>query len=462
MSTIAEIIQRQRRFFKTGAARSITYRKEALRRLDSAITRRESEILAALSADLNKSDFESIATEVSYVQAEIEHALRHIDQWSRSERRSVGFASFPAKAKVIKDPYGVTLHIAPWNYPFQLSLTPLISAVAAGNTVVLKPSEYSEHTSALLFELVDEVFERGHVDVVLGDATASTELLTHSWDYIFFTGSVAVGKIIASAAAKHLTPCTLELGGKSPCIVDQTAPIDLTARRIVWGKLLNVGQTCIAPDYVLVHESVYEQLLGALVAQIEKAYGPKADQSEDYGRLIHEKHAERMQRLLSGVNIYYGGEVNVSDRYVSPTLVTEVSPLSAVMQEEIFGPILPVIPYKNLEDIDALLEHHPNPLAFYVFTKNKKFAEQLLERYRFGQAAVNDTIMMIAENSLPFGGVGNSGYGAYHGKFGFDTFSREKPVLYRSTLLDPPIRYAPYRGKLSFLKALLRINRWFS
>ena len=458
MSSIAEIIDKQRRFFEAGASRSFPFRKAALKKLSVAINGYESEILQALADDLGKSAFESVATEISYVQSEITHTLKHLGRWGASESRSVGLASFPAKAKVIKDPYGVTLHIAPWNYPFQLSLTPLVSAVAAGNTVVLKPSEYSEKTSLLLKRIVEEVFDPSHVTVVLGDAQTSTELLSHSWDYIFFTGSVGVGKIVAKAAAEYLTPCTLELGGKSPCVIDETAPLELTARRIVWGKLLNVGQTCIAPDYLLVHESVKEPLLQALVDQIEKAYGKSALESEDYGRLIHPKHVARMNRFTSEATVYYGGVTDEDNCYVSPTILVNVAKDSSVMQEEIFGPVLPVISYNNSKEMDQWLRNHPNPLAFYVFSKNKSFAEKLLTTYSFGQAAVNDTIMMIAENSLPFGGVGNSGYGSYHGKYGFDTFSREKPVLYRATWLDLPLRYAPYKGKLKALKTLLGIN----
>ena len=335
MSSIAEIIDKQRRFFEAGASRSIPFRKAALKRLSAAICSHESEILQALADDLGKSVFESVATEISYVQSEITHTLKHLGRWSASESRSVGLASFPAKAKVIKDPYGVTLHIAPWNYPFQLSLTPLVSAVAAGNTVVLKPSEYSEKTSLLLKRIVEEVFDPSHVTVVLGDAQTSTELLSHSWDYIFFTGSVGVGKIVAKAAAEYLTPCTLELGGKSPCVIDETAPLELTARRIVWGKLLNVGQTCIAPDYLLVHESVKEPLLRALVAQIEKAYGKSALESEDYGRLIHPKHVARMNRFTSEATVYYGGVTDEDNCYVSPTILVDVAKDSSVMQEEI-------------------------------------------------------------------------------------------------------------------------------
>ncbi|MGB0790389.1 MAG: aldehyde dehydrogenase [Flavobacteriaceae bacterium] len=458
MSSIAEIIDKQRRFFEAGASRSIPFRKAALKNLSVAISNYGSEILQALADDLGKSAFESVATEISYVQSEITHTLKHLGRWSASESRSVGLASFPAKAKVIKDPYGITLHIAPWNYPFQLSLTPLVSAIAAGNTVVLKPSEYSEKTSQLLKRIVEEVFDPSHVSVVLGDAQTSTELLSHSWDYIFFTGSVGVGKIVAKAAAEHLTPCTLELGGKSPCVIDETAPLELTARRIVWGKLLNVGQTCIAPDYLLVHETVKEPLLKALVVQIEKAYGKSAIESEDYGRLIHPKHVARMKRFIGEATVYYGGVTDDEKCYVSPTILVDVTGDSSVMQEEIFGPVLPVISYTDSNEMDQWLRSHPNPLAFYVFSKNKSFAEKLLTTYSFGQAAVNDTIMMIAENSLPFGGVGNSGYGSYHGKYGFDTFSREKPVLYRATWLDLPLRYAPYKGKLKALKALLGIN----
>lgn len=462
MNAILEIIQGQRRFFGTGATRSIAYRKQALRRLLEEVNRREDEIIQALKADLNKAPFESVATEISYLQAELKHTLKHFEHWSKPERRSASLASFPAHSKVFKDPYGVTLHIAPWNYPFQLSLTPLVSAVAAGNTVVLKPSEYSARTSALLESMVAAVFDKNHVTVIQGDASVSQELLSHRWDYIFFTGSVAVGKVVAAAAAKYLTPTTLELGGKSPCIVDASAPLALSARRVVWGKFLNAGQTCIAPDYVLVQKGVYTAFLEELKKAIENAYSAAADQSEDYGRLIHEKHVERMQAYLDEATVYYGGSVDKKSRYVQPTLLTDVTKEHRVMQDEIFGPLLPIIPYETEEEIDQWLGHLPNPLAFYVFSKNKKWAEHLLIKHRFGQAAVNDTIMMIAESNLPFGGVGESGHGVYHANYGFDTFSREKPVLYRATWLDVPLRYAPFKNKLGALKRLLTLNRWLS
>ena len=462
MNAIDEIIQGQRRFFRTGATRSIAYRKQALRRLLQEVNSREEEIIQALKIDLNKAPFESVATEISYLQAELKHTLTHLERWSMPERRSASLASFPAHSKVFKDPFGVTLHIAPWNYPFQLSLTPLVSAVAAGNTVVLKPSEYSAKTSALLENMIAKVFEKDHVTVIQGDATVSQELLRHRWDYIFFTGSVAVGKIVAKAAAEYMTPTTLELGGKSPCIVDASAPLDLSARRIVWGKFLNAGQTCIAPDYVLVHKSSYPSFLEALKKAIENAYSQNADQSEDYGRLIHEKHVDRMETYLNEAKVYYGGSFDRNTRYVQPTLITDVTREHQVMQDEIFGPLLPVIPYETEDEIDQWLEELPNPLAFYVFSKNKKWAEELLVKHRFGQAAVNDTIMMIAESNLPFGGVGESGHGVYHAKYGYDTFSREKPVLYRATWLDVPLRYAPFKNKLGALKKLLALNRWLS
>lgn len=462
MKSIEEIIQGQRRFFRTGATRSVPYRKQALRKLLAEVNASEEAIIEALKKDLNKSAFEAVATEISYLQAEIKHCLNHVDQWSRVERRSSSLASFPAYAKVFKDPYGVTLHISPWNYPFQLSLTPLVSAIAAGNTAVLKPSEYSQYTSALLADIVKRVFDENHVTVVQGDASVSQALLNHQWDYIFFTGSVAVGKLVAQAAAKHLTPTTLELGGKSPCIVDESAPLALSARRIVWGKFLNAGQTCIAPDYVLVHHRVYGEFLTALKTAIERAYSKTADQSEDYGRLIHPKHVERMKSFIDEATVTYGGATQVESRYVQPTILTDVTPSHRVMQEEIFGPVLPVIPYENDDEVSQWLNYFPNPLAFYVFSKNKPWAEKWLQEQRFGQASVNDTIMMIAESNLPFGGVGESGHGSYHGKYGFDTFSREKPVLYRSTWLDVPLRYAPYARKLTALKGLLRLNRWFS
>jgi len=448
----------QQQYFKHLKSKPVSFRIEYLKRLKKQIQLKEDRVIKALKADLGKSSFESYTSEILMVQKELDLHIKNLKRWAAPKRVSGSLINFPSQDYILSEPYGTILMISPWNYPFQLSLTPLVSAIAAGNTVVLKPSEYSEKTSDLLKKIIEEVFDSAHVAIVLGDAQTSTELLSHPWDYIFFTGSVGVGKIVAKAAAEHLTPCTLELGGKSPCIIDETAPIELTARRIVWGKLLNVGQTCIAPDYLLVHKSVKEPLLKALVVQIEKAYGKSAITSEDYGRLIHPKHVARMQRFIGEASVYYGGETDESKCYVSPTLLVDIAKDSSVMQEEIFGPVLPVISYSDSKEMDQWLRSHPNPLAFYVFSKNKSFAEELLTNYSFGQAAVNDTIMMIAENSLPFGGVGNSGYGSYHGKYGFDTFSREKPVLYRATWLDLPLRYAPYKGKLKALKALLGLN----
>jgi aldehyde dehydrogenase (NAD+) len=367
--------------------------------------------------------------------------------------------TFPSTDYIYKEPYGTVLVIAPWNYPFLLAIEPLIMAIAAGNTVVVKPSELTTHTSKLVTDIIQTVFKKEHVVSIEGGIPVATELLEQKWDYIFFTGSVPVGKIVAKAAAKHLTPVTLELGGKSPCIVDETINLKLAAKRIVWGKFLNGGQTCISPDYIIAHASIKNELIEALKTEIINAYGENPKESEDFPRIINERNAKRLNEMLDDVNVVFGGEHHIEECYIAPTLVDHPSLDSKLMQDEIFGPILPILTYTNEADIDNIISNYDKPLSLYVFSKNKQFTNKIINTYSFGGGAVNDPLIHFGNHRLPFGGVGASGIGAYHGKHGFDTFSHHKSVSKRGTWLDPPIRYAPYKGKLGLLKKMFK---WFS
>ncbi len=451
----------QRTFFRSGQSKSINYRKKSLKDLKRIITQREALIFEALKKDLGKPTFESYISEVSVVLSDIEQAINYMKRWSRPERVSGSLLNFPSKDYIYKEPYGLTLHISPWNYPFQLAFAPLVAAVAAGNTVVLKPSEHSTFTSKVVEDIITEVFDSAHVAVVQGDATVASALLQLRWDYIFFTGSVAVGKIVAKAAATFLTPVTLELGGKNPCIIDQSAALGLAAKRIVWGKFLNAGQTCIAPDYLLVHTSVYDTLVAKLITEIKATYGKDPLVSPDYSRLIHRRHLERQLSLLEGETVICGGTYHLETNAMAPTLLAKPSIDSLVMKDEIFGPILPILTYDTFADIENCVDQYAKPLGFYVFSKNKRFIQTIIERFGFGGGSINDTMMQFVNSRLPFGGVGESGIGAYHGKFGFDTFSHHKPVSHRATWFDAPLRYAPYKNKLRQAKWVERLRSLF-
>jgi len=454
---VIEILhQKQKTFFASQTAQSTAFRIEKLRALKKEINLREKDIYEALHKDLGKSGFESMTSETVLVEKEIIKMIKMLPLWNRARQAKSSLINFPSKDYIIPEPYGNTLIISPWNYPFQLAVTPLVGAIAAGNTAVLKPSEFAPHTSSVIKEIIEKVFEAGHVTVVEGDASVASLLLQKKWDFIMFTGSTAIGKIIAKAAAKNLTPTTLELGGKSPCIVDETAPIGITAKRLVWGKFLNCGQTCIAPDYLLVHQSIKEKLTQELILQIEKAFGNNQQDSSDYGRIAHTTHFKKLKNSLQSQNILYGGQTDKKDLFFGPTLVDNPPLDSELMQEEIFGPILPIITYGEEKEIHLILEKRERPLAFYVFSKRKKFINKLFNRYSFGGGVANDSIIQFANDNLPFGGIGHSGMGAYHGKHSFKNFSHEKPVIKRSFWFDLPGRYAPYPKSLSLLKFLLK------
>nr|BFF39832.1 aldehyde dehydrogenase [Tenacibaculum mesophilum] len=455
---IPELVQSQKNYFATQQTKDISFRKSTLKRLQKELVAREKDIIKALHDDFKKPEYEAVMTETSIVLAELKMAIKNIHSWSKPQRVLPSLLNFPSSAKIYKEPYGTILIIAPWNYPYQLAFAPLLGAIAAGNTVVLKPSELTPHTSKITKEIIEAVFDKNHVAVVEGGVDVSTELLVQRWDYIFFTGSVPVGKIVAKAAANNLTPVTLELGGKSPCIVDETANIKLTAKRLVWGKFINGGQTCIAPDYLLIHKSVKEQFIQQFKDEIFRTYGKNPQNSPDFPRIVNTRNFDRLALMLENEKCVIGGQTDRDDRYIAPTLIDEPNLDSEVMKGEIFGPIFPLISYENEADIEKTTTKYDKPLALYVFTNRNSFAKKMIQRYSFGGGTINDTTVHFANHRLPFGGVGESGIGSYHGKKTFDTFSHHKGVVSRGTWLDVPTRYAPYKGKLKQLKTLMKLG----
>ncbi len=453
---IDQILDFQKAFFFQGETRQFAFRKTQLKKLRDAIRQSENEISKALFDDLNKSPFEAYSTEIGFVLEEIGYHLRHLNKWVNPRRVYNPITNFPARASLIYEPKGTVLIIAPWNYPMQLLIAPLVGAISAGNTVILKPSELAVNTAKVMEEVINSCFDKKYIHVVNGGIETSKHLLSLDFDHIFFTGSTYVGRIVAQEAAKKLIPVTLELGGKSPCIVDKDIDVKLAARRIMWGKLINAGQTCIAPDYLLVHESIKDKLLPELVSAIKSFYGENPEESPDYPRIINEPNVERLAILTEKVEIYWGGKYDVSSRYFQPTILNNVSFEMPVMQQEIFGPILPVLTYKDLDEVIKRREGMQKPLALYFFSNNKKNQKKVLENIQAGGVSINDTLMHIVNPKLPFGGIGHSGMGAYHGKFSFKTFSHAKSVVKKGTWLDMPIRYAPFKNKLRIIKQLMK------
>lgn len=454
--SIASIVNKQKEYFYKGHTRSVETRKNNLKKLYDGIQRFEDEIFQALKLDLNKSVHESFTTEIGYVLKEISFQMKHISSWSKPKRVRTALTHFGSKGKVVPEPYGVTLIIAPWNYPFQLAIAPLVGALAAGNTVVLKPSELTPNVSKVLTRMLEELFPEELVSVVEGGVEESTALLKEPFDYIFFTGSVGVGKVVMEAAAKKLTPLTLELGGKSPCIVHKDAKLDVTARRIVWGKFLNAGQTCVAPDYMYVHSSVKEQLIEALRHEIAEQYGKDALQNDNYVRIVSERHFERLCTFLQDGKPVIGGNYTKETLHIEPTVLTNVTWQSAVMEDEIFGPILPIIEYDKIEEVIETIQHHPKPLALYVFSEDRKVQEKVTSNISYGGGCINDVVYHLATPYLPFGGVGSSGLGSYHGEQSFRTFSHYKSILSQSTAFDMKIRYSSTKSALKFIRKLLK------
>ncbi|HDR6267163.1 MULTISPECIES: aldehyde dehydrogenase [Bacillus cereus group] len=454
--SISSIVGRQKEYFLKGHTRSIEIRKNNLKKLYEGIQHFEEEIFQALKLDLNKSVHESFTTEVGYVLKEISFQLKHMSSWSKPKRVRTALTHFGSKGKVVPEPYGVTLIIAPWNYPFQLAIAPLVGALAAGNTIVLKPSELTPSVSKVLKRMLDELFPEELVAVVEGGVEESTSLLREPFDYIFFTGSVGVGKVVMEAAAKQLTPLTLELGGKSPCIVHKDAKIEVTARRIVWGKFLNAGQTCVAPDYMYVHSSVKEKLVEALRHEIIEQYSKEPLQNENYVRIVSERHFERLCRFLQDGQVVIGGNYKKDTLHIEPTVLADITWQDAVMEDEIFGPILPIIEYDNIEEVIGTIQQHPKPLALYVFSEDKEVQKKVTSNISYGGGCINDVVYHLATPYLPFGGVGSSGLGGYHGEESFRTFSHYKSILAQSTAFDMKIRYSSTKSALKFIRKLLK------
>ena len=444
---IKDLVTRQRSYFQSGATLPVSARLAALRRLYNAISSHEKEIRRALQKDLGKSGFESYMCETGMVLEEISYMLKHTRKFAREQRVHTPLAQFCSRSYKKPSPYGVTLIMSPWNYPFMLTLSPLADALAAGNTAVVKPSAYSPYTSEVLLSILTECFDPKYVAVVTGGRAENTCLLREHFDYIFFTGSQAVGKEVMRSAAEHLTPVTLELGGKSPCIVDQTADIRLAARRIVFGKYLNCGQTCVAPDYVYCHRSVKDQLIKEVQKQIRRQYGKQPLHSSDYGKIINEKHFDRILGLIDEKKVVHGGGSDRSTLRIEPTVMDNVTFSDAVMQEEIFGPVMPILVFDSLDEVIRRINSMPHPLALYIFTSDKKTARKVTARCGFGGGCINDTIIHLATSEMGFGGFGESGMGAYHGKTGFDTFTHYKSIVDKKTWIDLPMRYQPYRKR---------------
>jgi len=453
---IRTVLQSQREFFASGTTLSLAWRIEQLKKLYSSIKKYENDIYSALSADLLKNPFDSYSTEIGVVLAEISYALRHVKKWGKTKKISSQLYMFPSKSRVFPEPFGTVLVMSSWNYPFQLSLAPLVSAIAAGNTVILKTSEFSKATNQVLRQILSDCFDSNYVTVIEGGSVVNQLLLHERFNFIFFTGSQAVGKIVMESAAKFLTPICLELGGKSPCIVEASANIPAAARRIVWGKLLNAGQTCVAPDYVLVHESKKEELLEAIRSEITRQFGENPLQNEEYGKIINKKHFNRL------ISIAPEAQNDLETEKIAPTIL-DLGPLGGEkasrhpsMQEEIFGPIMPVVTYENLEDVILYINSRPSPLALYLFATEKTVCESVIKRVQFGGGCINDVIIHIANNRMPFGGLGESGMGQYHGKAGFDCFTHYKSIVFQKEKGDFNIRITPHKNHLSFVRKILK------
>ncbi|MFN7250455.1 MAG: aldehyde dehydrogenase [Anaerobacillus sp.] len=452
MENYKALVEKQRAYFLTGKTKELEFRIKALEKLRQVVQSHEVELTGALKADLNKSEFDAYATEIGFILHEIRFVIKHLKSWMKPQKVKTPMTHIGSVSMIYPEPYGVSLIIAPWNYPFQLAVAPLIGAIAAGNCAILKPSELTPTTSALLAGLIHDHFQEEYIAVVEGDVATSQALLAERFDYIFFTGSVPVGKVIMEAAAKNLTPVTLELGGKSPCIVDEKANLKLAAKRIAWGKFLNAGQTCIAPDYLYVQKSIKEPFLLLLKEAIADMFG----EIETYTRIVSERHFLRLQEFLQDGLIYVGGGSDQNALKIEPTVLTNVTWDDRVMADEIFGPILPVLEFEDIEEVIREIQEKPNPLALYVFSESNDVQNKVINHISFGGGCINDTIYHITSPYLPFGGVGSSGIGAYHGKGSFDTFSHEKSVLKQTTKFDIPFRYPNVKDGLKKIKMFLK------
>ncbi|HCU9140828.1 TPA: aldehyde dehydrogenase, partial [Staphylococcus aureus] len=429
-----------------------------LKKLSKAIKSYESDILEALYTDLGKNKVEAYATEIGITLKSIKNARKELKNWTKTKNVDTPLYLFPTKSYIKKEPYGTVLIIAPFNYPFQLVFEPLIGAIAAGNTAIIKPSELTPNVARVIKRLINETFDANYIEVIEGGIEETQTLIHLPFDYVFFTGSENVGKIVYQAASENLVPVTLEMGGKSPVIVDETANIKVASERICFGKFTNAGQTCVAPDYILVHESVKDDLITALSKTLREFYGQNIQQSPDYGRIVNLKHYHRLTSLLNSaqMNIVFGGHSDEDERYIEPTLLDHVTNDSAIMQEEIFGPILPILTYQSLDEAIAFIHQRPKPLSLYLFSEDENATQRVINELSFGGGAINDTLMHLANPKLPFGGVGASGMGRYHGKYSFDTFTHEKSYIFKSTRLESGVHLPPYKGKFKYIKAFFK------
>lgn len=454
MNSVEQTFEQSKQYFKTHVTKDIKFRKQQLKSLSKSIKNHETELLEALNADLGKNKVEAFTTEIGFVLKSIKLARKELKNWTKRKQVNTPLFMFPAKSYIMKEPYGTVLIIGPFNYPLQLVIEPLIGAIAAGNTAIIKPSEFTPHVTKVLRKIIEAVFNPEYVAVIEGEAETTQQLTALPFDYIFFTGSENVGRSVYQAASNNLTPVTLELGGKSPVIIDESANIKVTSERICFGKFTNAGQTCIAPDYLLVKKSIKHNLINALKATISEFYGTDVQQSEDFGRIVNERHFSRLTELLTEQqhNIVFGGTTNKDTLYIAPTIIDNVDVDAKIMQEEIFGPLLPIVTYEDFDDALAFIQSKPKPLSLYLFSEDENATERVLNELSFGGGAINDTLMHIANPNLPFGGVGNSGIGQYHGKYSFNTFSHDKSYIFKTTRLESSIIFPPYKGKFKYIK----------
>lgn len=445
--TIQEVVNNQRAFFNTGKTKDVYYRIHALKKLQNEIKKSEKDILAALKLDLNKSEFEGYMTEIGMVLDEIKYCIKHAESWAKPKSVLTPLAQFPARSFVVSEPYGVVLIMSPWNYPFQLCIEPLIGAIVAGNCAIIKPSAYAKHTSEVIAKLIKRCFSEEYVAVVQGGRQENSDLLKERFDYIFFTGGTEVGKLVMEAAAKHITPVSLELGGKSPCIIDETADIRLAAKRVAFGKYLNAGQTCVAPDYLFIQKSVKDKFVFYIKQYITEFFGDHPLYNDHLPKIINRKHFTRLMDLMENEEILIGGKGDEHTEKIEPTLLDHITSESRIMQEEIFGPILPMMEFEEMDEVIDYIVRHEKPLACYLFCTNEKRINHFLKKVSFGGGCINDTIIHLATSKMGFGGVGMSGMGSYHGYESFRTFSHRKSIVKKANWLDIPLRYHPYTDK---------------
>ncbi|WP_436855717.1 aldehyde dehydrogenase [Staphylococcus caeli] len=454
MNSIEQTFHNSKQYFNTHATKDLKFRKKQLKLLSKSIKNHEEALLNAFEVDLGKNKVEAYATEIGFTLKNIKNARKELKNWAKRKQVNTPIYMFPTKSYIMKEPFGTVLIIGPFNYPFQLLIEPLIGAIAAGNTVILKPSELTPNVSDVVKNIIEDVFDAEYISVCQGDVETTQSLIHLPFDYIFFTGSEHVGRIVYQAASTNLTPVTLELGGKSPVIVDETANIKVASERISFGKFTNAGQTCVAPDYILVNRKVKEELITALKKTVTEFYGKSIQDSPDFGRIVNSKHFDRLNHLL-GVHqteIVFGGQADAEDRYIGPTLLDGITFDAKIMEGEIFGPILPIITYDDFDEAIDLIQSKPKPLSLYLFSEDENITERVLNEISFGGGAINDTLMQLANSNLPFGGVGASGIGQYHGKYSFDTFSHDKSYIFKSTRLESSLLFPPYKGKFKYIK----------